>query len=315
MSDIDTIRGALKQAEKIIGKQPGLTSSALAALDRLQAQQPKTLSDDEIDQIVIVNHERIENEDFDSYESFAEAVTFEHGRRFGIKEGLEIARENGYLSQSNAEPVASNGKMVEQCTAGEVVENIVRAWDRKCGKKDNKSQFIMVHADIGNWYELHRLANSHFAGHCFTSAHRAHRAHPPASTEPPSYVYSKDYEALYDLLMRGGEALGRQWNHPGTRIVIPTDIRPLHVPQWQHMMMLDKARFAKVCSEMNLEWIAPSTEPRLTVEQAWPYLQHKKGCNMLSFTNSMMSHAPMSQRLCDCGLDELRSRLTKAAKP
>ena len=81
------------------------------------------------------------------------------------------------------------------------------------------------------------------------------------------------------------------------------------------MMMLDKARFAKVCSEMNLEWIAPSTEPRLTVEQAWPYLQHKKGCNMLSFTNSMMSHAPISQRLCDCGLDELRSSLTKAAKP
>ena len=39
MSDIDTIREALKQAEKIIGKQPGLTSSALAALDRLQAQQ------------------------------------------------------------------------------------------------------------------------------------------------------------------------------------------------------------------------------------------------------------------------------------
>ena len=58
-----------------------------------------------------------------------------------------------------------------------------------------------------------------------------------------------------------------------------------------------------------------STEPRLTVEQAWPYLQHKKGCNMLSFTNSMMSHAPISQRLCDCGLDELRSSLTKAAKP
>ena len=66
---------------------------------------------------------------------------------------------------------------------------------------------------------------------------------------------------------------------------------------------------------LDLEWIAPSTEPRLTVEQAWPYLQHKKGCNMLSFTNSMMSHAPISQRLCDCGLDELRSSLTKAAKP
>ena len=39
MIDIDTIREALKQAEKIIGKQPGLTSSALAALDRIQAQQ------------------------------------------------------------------------------------------------------------------------------------------------------------------------------------------------------------------------------------------------------------------------------------
>jgi hypothetical protein len=101
MSDIDTIREALDWL-------PGIDEKihALAALDRLQAQQPKTLSDDEIDQIVIVNHERIENEDFDSYESFAEAVTFEHGRRFGIKEGLEIARENGYLSQSNAEPVA-----------------------------------------------------------------------------------------------------------------------------------------------------------------------------------------------------------------
>lgn len=202
--------------------------------DRLQSQQPKTLSDDEIDQIVIVNHERIENEDFDSYESFAEAVTFEHGRRFGIKEGLEIARENGYLSQPNAEPVA--------------------------------------------------------------------------------YVYSRDYEALYDLLMRGGEALGRQWNHPGTRIVIPTDIRPLHVPQWQHMMMLDKAKFAKVCSEMNLEWIAPSTEPRLTVEQAMevvePFIDAEAEMEDGARWNWESKHKKYREMI-----EEIRDRLTKAAKP
>ena len=239
--------------------------------DRLQSQQPKTLSDDEIDQIVIVNHERIENEDFDSYESFAEAVTFEHGRRFGIKEGLEIARENGYLSQSNAEPVA---------------------WAYFGDFPDGKR---LISADNTNLWGSDGIP-------LYT--------HPPASTEHPSYVYSRDYEALYDLLMRGGEALGRQWNHPGTRIVIPTDIRPLHVPQWQHMMMLDKARFAKVCSEMNLEWIAPSTEPRLTVEQAM------EACAAANVEWSLGGYKGTKKReWADEYKRMLRDRLIKAARP
>ena len=134
MSDIDTIREALKQAEKIIGKQPGLTSSALAALDRLQAQQPNA-------------------------EPVAKAIAMVDDFRWAHEHAMELA-------------TATHGPMPE-------------------GYDDDDEPDTP-------W-------------HCFTSAHRAH---PPASTEPPSYVYSKDYEALYDLLMRGGEALGRQWNHP-----------------------------------------------------------------------------------------------------
>ena len=211
----DRIRGALKQAEKIIGKQPGLTSSALAALDRLQAQQP------------------------------------------------------------NAEPVA---------------------WAYFGDFPDGKR---LISADNTNLWGSDGIP-------LYT--------HPPASTEPPSYVYSKDYEALYDLLMRGGEALGRQWNHPGTRIVIPTDIRPLHVPQWQHMMMLDKARFAKVCSEMNLEWIAPSTEPRLTVEQAMevvePFIDAEAEMEDGARWNWESKHKKYREMI-----EEIRDRFTKAAKP
>ena len=211
----DRIRGALKQAEKIIGKQPGLTSSALAALDRLQAQQ------------------------------------------------------------SNAEPVA---------------------WAYFGDFPDGKR---LISADNTNLWGSDGIP-------LYT--------HPPASTEHPSYVYSKDYEALYDLLMRGGEALGRQWNHPGTRIVIPTDIRPLHVPQWQHMMMLDKARFAKVCSEMNLEWIAPSTEPRLTVEQAMevvePFIDAEAEMEDGARWNWESKHKKYREMI-----EEIRDLLTKAAKP
>ena len=212
MSDIDTIREALKQAEKIIGKQPGLTSSALAALDRLQAQQ------------------------------------------------------------SNAEPVA---------------------WAYFGDFPDGKR---LISADNTNLWGSDGIP-------LYT--------HPPASTEHPSYVYSRDYEALYDLLMRGGEALGRQWNHPGTRIVIPTDIRPLHVPQWQHMMMLDKARFAKVCSEMNLEWIAPSTEPRLTVEQAMevvePFIDAEAEMEDGARWNWESKHKKYREMI-----EEIRDLLTKA---
>lgn len=47
----------------------------------------------------------------------------------------------------------------------------------------------------------------------------------------------------------------------------------------------------------------------ISVKEAWPYLQHKDGCRTKSFANSMMSHAPISQRTCTCGLDNLRSSL------
>lgn len=60
---------------------------------------------------------------------------------------------------------------------------------------------------------------------------------------------------------------------------------------------------------------AAHPSPSLSVDEVWPYLGHKEGCRSRSYANSMISHAPISQRTCTCGLDELRSRLTKAAKP
>jgi hypothetical protein len=66
---------------------------------------------------------------------------------------------------------------------------------------------------------------------------------------------------------------------------------------------------------------APTVPSTLTNEQVekvihdgWDYLQHKPGCRSTRFANSMMSHAPISQRTCTCGLDkyraDLRTRLT-----
>lgn len=79
----------------------------------------------------------------------------------------------------------------------------------------------------------------------------------------------------------------------------------------------NKARDQIGIGEVKLvEWpgIHPSPQSdTLTVEEAWPYLQHKEGCRARSFANSMMSHAPISQRTCTCGLDILRNRLTKTA--
>ena len=240
MSNIDTIREALKQAEKIIGKQPGLTSSALAALDRLQAQQPNA---EPVDMI---------HNDYDASVKCSNCGT---DGGFGVYDDLDWAK----FCPGCGRPIA-----------------------RQIDAKGNVTPHPLY-------------------------------AHPPASTEPPSYVYSRDYEALYDLLMRGGEAIvieqwpnGEQARRLNRRYLFgrsdaePDTTKEFAINLWRRL---------------DLEWIAPSTEPRLTVEQALPYLQHKKGCNMLSFTNSMMSHAPISQRLCDCGLDELRSSLTKAAKP
>lgn len=53
----------------------------------------------------------------------------------------------------------------------------------------------------------------------------------------------------------------------------------------------------------------PVDEVMEDMKEAWSYLKHKDGCRAVSFANSMMSHAPISQRSCTCGLDTFRARL------
>ena len=235
MSDIDTIREALKQAEKIIGKQPGLTSSALAALDRLQAQQPNA-------------------------EPVAKAIAMVDDFRWAHEHAMELA-------------TATHGPMPE-------------------GYDDDDEPDTP-------W-------------HCFTSAHRAHRTHPPASTEHPSYVYSRDYEALYDLLMRGGEAIvieqwpnGEQARRLNRRYLFgrsdaePDTTKEFAINLWRRL---------------DLEWIAPSTEPRLTVEQAMevvePFIDAEAEMEDGARWNWESKHKKYREMI-----EEIRDRFTKAAKP
>ena len=59
---------------------------------------------------------------------------------------------------------------------------------------------------------------------------------------------------------------------------------------------------------------ADNAKLRALVQEAWPYMQHKAGCRAISFANSMLSHAPISQRTCTCGFDKLRASLAKSLK-
>ncbi len=151
------------------------------------------------------------------------------------------------------------------------------------------------------------------------------RAKKPASTEPPSYVYSRDYEALYDLLMRGGEAIvieqwpnGEQARRLNRRYLFgrsdaePDTTKEFAINLWRRL---------------DLEWIAPSTEPRLTVEQAmvvvhfkaeewfddnrdeWRWRVSSDGRHIAWQQNK---EAAMS--VADTLNAHLRDRLTKAAK-
>ena len=130
--------------------------------------------------------------------------------------------------------------------------------------------------------------------------------HPPASTEHPSYVYSRDYEALYDLLMRGGEALGLK-DMPGKRHPVILTQKTCGMPDGYPL-----ATFVRMCQGMNLEWIAPSTEPRLTVEQAMevlePFIEAEAEMEDGARWNWESKHKKYREMI-----EEIRDRLTKAA--
>lgn len=58
----------------------------------------KTLTDEEINLIVDLNRTKIEHMDLDSTQAEDEERIYQNGRIDGIKEGLEIARDNDYLA-------------------------------------------------------------------------------------------------------------------------------------------------------------------------------------------------------------------------
>lgn len=80
------------------------------------------------------------------------------------------------------------------------------------------------------------------------------------SGEPPTYHMSKDYEALYDLLCKGGDAI-RTFGEDGR---VLGWIGQSTVNNWGAM---DKPKFISECQRLNLEWIAPSTPKAATNEQ------------------------------------------------
>lgn len=75
----------------------------------------------------------------------------------------------------------------------------------------------------------------------------------------PKYAMSRDYEALWEHLEKGGEALGRI-QHPESSprfpVIEATDIRPLHVPLWHHAVRGGREAFLQHCQRLNLEYIA-----------------------------------------------------------
>ena len=137
--------------------------------------------------------------------------------------------------------------------------------------------------------------------------------HPPASTEHPSYVYSRDYEALYDLLMRGGEAIGKDYGGRPFRAERHIDNILLCVQYSSNELFgvfHGREAFLSSCKRLQLEWIAPSTEPRLTVEQAMD------ACAAANVEWSNGGYKGTKKReWADEYKRMLRDRLTKAAKP
>jgi hypothetical protein len=79
-----------------------------------------------------------------------------------------------------------------------------------------------------------------------------------------TYELSEDYAALYDLLCEGHEVLGKQL-HPETvgskwPVWVAQDIRPLHVPQWNHLLKSGKKTFISECTRLRLQYVPPTTK-------------------------------------------------------
>lgn len=90
---------------------------ALALIVTPEPTDPvKVLTDEEIEQIVIENHTETNSADCSSYEEYHDEGQQEIGRRLGIKEGLEIARDNNYLSPAPIDIKA-------------IMEAVMVAWD------------------------------------------------------------------------------------------------------------------------------------------------------------------------------------------
>lgn len=73
------------------------------------------------------------------------------------------------------------------------------------------------------------------------------------------YTMSKNYDALYDLLCAGGEALGKTGHRPARmyrhidRLFITNTSEPIEVFD----IGIGEAAFKSACTRLNLEWLAP----------------------------------------------------------
>ena len=114
------------------------------------------------------------------------------------------------------------------------------------------------------------------------------------ATPSPVYVMSKDYDALYELLCKGGEALGtRTSNKTGTKKIAPVLLRLCPDGGFDFQQGWDdtgkqytKSQYIAECTRLNLEWIALSlATPSGAVVEAGNRLREEIRCAHESDSN------------------------------
>ena len=85
------------------------------------------------------------------------------------------------------------------------------------------------------------------------------------TTKAPTYQLSKDYEALYDHLCAGGEALGMRYSlktgeakECPLRLSVATDGSFIFQQGWDAIpLQYSKSQFIAECQRLSLEWLPP----------------------------------------------------------
>jgi len=132
-------------------------------------------------------------------------------------------------------------------------------------------------------------------------------AHVEAQRTPVSYAISKDYEALYDHLRNGGEALGRGY-YKGTKVCHGFDADNSFVKAGNKAKLIDQ------CARLNLEWLAPA-QP-LSAQQVFDVVEEfiKQEAERVGTDQPTGLEYPVGHRHWNNMIADLRERLNKLLK-